>query len=390
MGGFLEAVLQKRHGTAALQNLTDEVAFEKTRQRLGVRQSYAAFASVRLRRDAHTRPGADRERCSDAFSLIEIMVTIALLSFIVLGLLAMFNQTQRAFRSSMTQVDVLEAGRAITDMVARDMEQMVPSELGYYTNGGQAFIPTNFFAEFTPLMSQGVLQGLPGTGPIGGPQDCRTNVFQDIFFLAKQNLDYMGIGYHVHPDPCSIVGTLYRFSTNRPKSTFGSFNAIGLPLSAPQLSWEFRQATNNSAAGGNAPPGMSRIADGVVHFSVRAFDTNGFPFIYSGTFPSYGMFHTNGYAQRMIGLTPYGAMQNSRVVPNAAMPDRMNYYFFSNAVPAYLELEVAFLEPHILDRLKGLSGNLTAQTQYLSNHVANVHLFRRRIPIRNVDFSAYQ
>ena len=37
-----------------------------------------------------------------AFSLIEIMITSALLSFIVLGLLAMFNQTQRAFRSGMT------------------------------------------------------------------------------------------------------------------------------------------------------------------------------------------------------------------------------------------------------------------------------------------------
>lgn len=331
-----------------------------------------------------------------AFSLIEIMVTIALLSFIVLGLLAMFNQTQRAFRSSMTQVDVLEAGRAITDMIARDMEQMVPSEMpgiGATTLQGVTNGCMNFFAEFTPLMTQGVLQGLPGTGPVGGPQECRTNVFQDVFLLAKQNLDYMGIGYHVHPDPCSIVGTLYRFSTNRPKSFFASSLPAGYPVGyvADGLSGEFRQATNNSPAGGNAPVNMSRIADGVVHFSVRAFDTNGFPFTYSGTVPSYGMFHTNGYAQRMIGLTPYGAMQNSRVfAPYTAMPDRVNYYFFSNAVPAYLELEVAFLEPHILDRLKGLSGNLTAQTQYLSNHVANVHLFRRRIPIRNVDFSAYQ
>jgi hypothetical protein len=85
-------------------------------------------------------------------------------------------------------------------------------------------------------------------------------------------------------------------------------------------------------------------------------------------------------------------MRNSRItVPYASVPDRYNYYFFSNAVPAYLELEVGFLEPHLLDRLKGIgNANPAAQYAYLSNHVANVHLFRRRIPIRNVDFLAYQ
>ena len=326
-----------------------------------------------------------------AFSLIEILVTIALLSFIVLGLLAMFNQTQRAFRSSMTQVDVLEAGRAVTDMIARDMEQMVAGHLAYFGNVNNPYMSTNFFAEMTPIMTQGVLQGLPGTVGSGGPgtQECRTNVFQDVFCLAKQNLDYVGIGYHVHPDPGSIVGTLYRFSTNRPKSNLAAtITPVG--FMACGLSGEFRNATN-TAVGVTGPANMSRIADGVVHFQVRAYDTNGFPFIYPGTTPYYGMFHKSGFSQGMVGMTPYAAMTNSRVVaPYSAMPDRVNSYFFSNAVPAYVELEVGFLEPHILDRLKGLSGNLQAQTQYLSNHVANVHLFRRRIPIRNVDFLAYQ
>jgi hypothetical protein len=44
---------------------------------------------------------------SQRFSLIEIMVTVGLLTFIILGLLLMFNQTQRAFRTGMTQTDVL-------------------------------------------------------------------------------------------------------------------------------------------------------------------------------------------------------------------------------------------------------------------------------------------
>src|SRR5205085_5373952 len=71
--------------------------------------------------------------------------------------------------------------------------------------------------------------------------------------------------------------------------------------------------------------------------------------------------------------------------------DQVNCTFWSNAVPAYLELELGVLEPHILERFRGIgSGNQLAQRQYLSNHVAQVHLFRQRIPIRNVDFKAYQ
>jgi type II secretory pathway pseudopilin PulG len=326
-----------------------------------------------------------------AFSLIEIMVTIALLSFIVLGLLAMFNQTQRAFRSSMTQVDVLEAGRAVTEMVARDMEQMVPGQLGYYVTNGALIVSTNFFAELSPnfppiaslppnIQPPLLLQGLPGTGG-AGTQECRTNVFQDVFFLAKQNLDYMGIGYQVRPEyQNGIVGSLYRFSTNRTKTLAGL------------LSGEFRQslAINWAPNANTTPANMSRIADGVVHFRVVAYDTNGFPFDFNNSYTN-AMFRTNGIVQTAGPGSGYATMRNSRITrPSAVMPDHYSYYFFSNAVPAYLELEVGFLEPHILDRLRGLNGNQAAQYQYLSNHVANVHLFRRRIPIRNVDFLAYQ
>lgn len=45
------------------------------------------------------------------FSLIEILVVITLLSLIVVALMAVFNSTQTAFRSSVTQTDVLEGGQ---------------------------------------------------------------------------------------------------------------------------------------------------------------------------------------------------------------------------------------------------------------------------------------
>ena len=54
-----------------------------------------------------------------AFTLIEVMVVVVLLSLIVIALMAVFNSTQSAFRASVTQTDVLESGRAAMDMITR-------------------------------------------------------------------------------------------------------------------------------------------------------------------------------------------------------------------------------------------------------------------------------
>ena len=42
-----------------------------------------------------------------AFSLVEVLVVISLLSLIVLALMQVFSTTQQAFRASVTQQDVL-------------------------------------------------------------------------------------------------------------------------------------------------------------------------------------------------------------------------------------------------------------------------------------------
>ena len=64
------------------------------------------------------------------------------------------------------------------------------------------------------------------------------------------------------------------------------------------------------------------------------------------------------------------------------------FYMFSNTVPASVEVELGVLEDTTLQRAEGLSG--AAQMNYLSNHVGQVHLFRQRVVIRNVDPTAYQ
>ena len=73
-------------------------------------------------------PSPVTRHSSRAFSLIEILVAVALMSFIVLGLLTMFNQTSRVFRGGMAQVDIMVGGRVIMDIILREMEQISPSQ----------------------------------------------------------------------------------------------------------------------------------------------------------------------------------------------------------------------------------------------------------------------
>src|SRR5262252_9277626 len=123
------------------------------------------------------------------FSLIEILVTVGLLSFIILGLLAMFIQTQKAFRGSMKQTDVMAAGRAIMDMLGRELSQMTPSQMTR---------TTNFLVEVESTFAKPpLLMGLPGTQIVPGVQDRRTNVVQRFFFLSLVNQDWVGTGYVV-------------------------------------------------------------------------------------------------------------------------------------------------------------------------------------------------
>ena len=56
-------------------------------------------------------PRKSRRR-SGAFSLLELMIAVGLLTLIVAALYAMFDQTQKAFRQSLNQADLSEGGRS--------------------------------------------------------------------------------------------------------------------------------------------------------------------------------------------------------------------------------------------------------------------------------------
>jgi type II secretory pathway pseudopilin PulG len=277
-----------------------------------------------------------------AFTLVEIMVVMVLLSVIILGLMAMFNQTQKAFRAGMAQTDQLEGGRMINDQFVRDLQQITPT---FQTNG------INFYTQIPnyPLL----LQILPASSYP------RTNILENLFFMSRNNQTWSGIGYFVRTNPSVFgnmnpVGTLYRFETNVPRAQI--MGDASLPY------FTYLNATN--------PYNISKIIDGVVDFRVRSFDPNGFVL-------------TNG--TQSIESNFFVTISNSFTIA----PGEVEFSAYSNnIVPAYVEVQVGVLEPAVLKRYNSIP-DPTVRSNFLAAHAGNVQLFRQRIAIRNADPSAY-
>jgi hypothetical protein len=288
------------------------------------------------------------------------MLVVALLSLIVIALMGVFSSTQRAFRASITQTDVLEGGRAAMDLMTGDMREMSPSfgnsnvlVSAYYSNTNA---PVNFFAgnnfNYTPLMQ-----------PLVASSSNRVNVLQTFFVLSKQNLSWTGTGYAVDPASTTYLYPLYRFSMQTNAALTSAKDVFNIFLSS-------------IAAGSYTNSGWSHLQDGVVGLTVRAFDNN-------------GVWLTNGYT---FGQSV--TLKNALFLPTTF--DETGFYMFSNALPASVEIEMATLEDRTLQRAESLPNNLPSpppndrRTLYLQGQAGQVHLFRQRVTIPNVDPAAYQ
>ena len=275
-----------------------------------------------------TRPSnfTPSSRARRAFSLIEILTAVSIMTVIIIALYAMFDHTQKALRGSVSQTDVLESGRAAMELIKRDLEQLSISK------GDR--IP-NFFAQISTNAAP-LYQQLPG-------DTVRTNFLSEFYLLTKFNNSWTAAGYAVFPiAPGSPIGALGRFTTNTVASA------------AP-----FRLMSNLVYRAGSVRLEFQPVIDGIVSLKILPYDGNGNL-----------MFLTN--ALRTIPRTYWYSGNNDFPLSR--------YYFLSNSLPSFVEVELGIIEPHILNQYKAMSGNVAAN--YLARQAGKVHLFRERIPIR--------
>jgi hypothetical protein len=335
-------------------------------------------------------------------SLIEILVTVALLVVIILGLTAMFDQTRKAFTVGLGNVDYQDAGRTAMDLITRDLQQMTPTY--YSTYNYEAALFDGFAYQYTNGLN---FYSAPSASFRTSPAwpmsagDTTNFSLEDLYFTTGYNHQLSAIGYRLSPsDVAAGVGTLYRFSSNSvvdPRSL--------LPTQIPQ--GPVAQLDNFRNYPSYPGPSMNRVVDGVVDFRIQAFDRNGLliptptnvyfvrntnPFInptVTAVFTGNASFDNNWWND------PNTDFVNTNVQYIRRFTGDYTYLFYSNAVPAYVEVELGIMESPTYARLQALTNtillpvNQSAYWNFLTNHAGQVHIFRQRITIPAADPAAY-
>lgn len=299
-----------------------------------------------------------------ALTILEMLVSVALLSFIVLGLTAMFIQTQKAFKTGIKQTTVTDAGRSVLDMIASDLSQMTDphfTNVYFPTNGGGG-PPTLNWATVPGMTLRQIINN-------GNGITVRTNVLQDIFLTFQTNNMWVGVGYTVsnwftNAGGGSIpgVGTLYRY-----------VSTTTAPLYA--TNWLYSNFNNYIAANNFTNSVFHRIADGVIHLKLTAFDATGNEMYWEPYYDPYGSF------QVPSGQEQY-SLQYPVIVPN---PTNLNLVQ-TNYLPHSIDIELGVLEPEAFEHARALfsagPGALPAAQGYLVTNAANqVEIFRQHVII---------
>jgi hypothetical protein len=286
-------------------------------------------------------------RQNAGLTILEMLVSTAMLSFIVLGLSAMLIQTQKAFKTGIKQNTSTDAGRSIMDMIAGDLRLMSDAQNTNFNVYGPPkppyFNPNNNpnFNFFWEAPINGITNYLNGVA-------VRTNELDEIFILEHTNTGWVGVGYAVSNYPGVAIGSLYRYETN--------WNSL-IPVFANDL---FTPFFTNIANPTFSATNWHKIADGVIDLRIQTFDQNG-----------------NYADENKYGANAQGIYSGYPIFPSFESTNSL-----TNTLPSSVELEFGILEPDTLIQVRALSGNPSALAVFLSsNALPNMEVFRQRITI---------
>lgn len=328
-----------------------------------------------------------------AFSLPELLVAVALLSILILALYAMFDQTQKALRASVGQVDVMEGTRAAMELMVRDLEHARPAgiDLGPHLITRMAVEPGLILQQAALFQDrQPALQQVFALKNIG---DHRWQVFG--YFLGNEQDPRLPM--------TPPIGTLYRYEdrvvTGRPTGSPADAELIpfetvapGTPLvefstrtalPAQILVRNLIQLPFANAQMFRSPTNAARILDGVINFRVTPHDEFGRPYrLHSNPIWSYPLTELPP-AWQPRGTPPGWAFAFTPVDLRSVAGGFLTETTFSGpAMPVYLDVEVDALEPRLLEQYHALPANPQIRNRFLTNNLSRVMSFRQRIPLR--------
>ena len=315
--------------------------------------------------NTNSRAKFGASRSSKAFTVVEMMVAVTITTVITVALTAVFGQVQKAFRAGIQQVDVYEAGRATSEMAAKDLESMV------------ALGSINFTNFWTVPFQQGMYNAL---GNFREQTGFRT-IQQEFLVFQEYNNVIKAVGYRLVPDRRNAaidyseaedlirVSRLFRFEApvsrvaleRRPNEVWESI--VDSFLSDP-----FDEIRDVDTA--SIRYRFQEITDGIVHFRVtpyhlsgRAWDKNLEDYYYDNRDP---------------GLPRDVEVDSTSPQAGPAF----TFAFSGDALPAFVELEIGVMEPAVIDEWRSIAeANLQGASEFIREQTARVQIFRRRLTL---------
>lgn len=297
-----------------------------------------------------------RHRVIQSFTLAEVLIATAILSLLVLLLTSLVSGVHRAWVSGEQQVSEFQDGRAILELISRELSQATISPNLQFVENPSLPSAVNQRANSDSIFWQG-----PATSTNSGN-------------LAE-------IGYYLTEDPTNAGGAVYQlkrfFVPPSDTANYKIFTSPNQPtdIGAP---WVTSFASNTLS---------TVVSNGVLAFWIRCYDRN------DDLIPWY---FSNG------GVTPLKF--NSTAPFQGAIPGQSLSFKYTNRsttaranlLPAAVELTVITLDPQTFKRNPKIPAqvpqsapdDLAATTasfnkQLISNNIKNAHMFTTRVNLVN-------
>lgn len=351
-----------------------------------------------------------------AFSLLELMIAVGMLSVVIFALYAMFDQTQKAFKQSLNQAELSEGGRAGLDLMVRSLERAASPQ-----------VDDALYMVIRPARASGYTLVYPGDGDEANrTQPLR---FDEIFFTYREpgNLWHVAGLFLGGPeiegrwgDPVSTtdftgLGTLYLFDEAMPNTNLvehlENAGILGAPndnkgtIPAMRLSGAPARQTNLISTRlmipafpvgeySDARKAGIRLLEGVLQFRITAFDADGrpynadHPFTYDILPPRIGV-NTNNPVHVVVNPENWARTNGYRPAPVQIVnvnrdTAQVTARFFGTNVPAAIELELTLLDGKQLAQFRSLPVNPPqARDRWLKNNSGALQTLRQRVVLRS-------
>lgn len=343
---------------------------------------FTAPDAPRVRQQA--RPGAPRAvRGRRAFTLLEVLVSTAVLVVLV-GVLAMtMNMVQALWVGSRQNVETRQSGRAALELLAREASAAVVS-------------PRTQFVQTPDLVSK--IPGLVAEAPslfwmVPGQSTVDGNLTEVGYFLTRSDDDRTYQLWRMHVSPDNEDGyyrgaNAYEVEPSTARRPYSFANealwVTGLPAAA------FDPDSPSSV--------VSVVADGVVGLWIRCLDAQGNPIPWLSEEPSYNSDTIQFSSGASFQMPPTGStVETGESFVYAAGPTETAARTEpANRLPASMEVTMVVAEADVLARA-GTVPAMPAPTSpddipnqieafeqaMIDAGISNAQTFRVRVPFRN-------